>query len=400
MAASERATRDDEPLPASDLLAAAGASRADQAPLAGGRLTLSWRPYRFVLPRALVTNHGALAERHGCLLRLEAPDGRLGWGEAPLLEPQQAPMPLTEASRFPPPAAAQRCQAAIAALGERRSLRELEAALPELPLPLGFALGAALAELEGLVGGPAGGWRSAPSAAWLLPAGEAALPALEEALAAAALLASAPPAPEGPLQTRSRRAGSGGSTPAPPLPFTVKWKVAATGDGLERQLLEELLRRLPAGARLRLDANGGWDRSTAAAWADRLRGEPRLEWLEQPLPPGDPEGLRALAELVPVALDESLRADPCLAATWPGWLVRRPALEGDPRPLLRALQAGRPRWMVSTALETGIGRRWLDHLAALQAEGPTPAAAGLAPGWTPSGALFSIDPAEVWEAAV
>jgi O-succinylbenzoate synthase len=56
--------------------------------------------------------------------------------------------------------------------------------------------------------------------------------------------------------------------------------------------------------------------------------------------------------------------------------------------------------MVSTALETGVGRRWIDHLAALQAEGPTPTAPGLAPGWTPEGPLFAADPELVWEAAL
>jgi len=55
--------------------------------------------------------------------------------------------------------------------------------------------------------------------------------------------------------------------------------------------------------------------------------------------------------------------------------------------------------MVSTALETGIGRRLVAHLAALQAQGPTPTAPGLAPGWRPQGALFSVDPLQVWEAA-
>jgi len=57
-------------------------------------------------------------------------------------------------------------------------------ALPHLPGPLGFAIGAALAELEGLVGEAAGGWRPAPAAAWLLPAGEGALAVLEGLLAA------------------------------------------------------------------------------------------------------------------------------------------------------------------------------------------------------------------------
>ena len=62
-------------------------------------------------------------------------------------------------------------------------------------------------------------------------------------------------------------------------------------------------------------------------------------------------------------------------------------------------KAGLPQRMLSTAFETGIGRRWLEHLAGLQAQGPTPTAPGLAPGWTPSGPLFSTDPEQVWAAA-
>ena len=108
---------------------------------------------------------------------------------------------------------------------------------------------------------------------------------------------------------------------------------------------------------------------------------------------------RELLARVPVALDESLRDHPAWRAYWPGWQVRRPALEGDPRLLLRQLQQGTPHLMLSTAFETGIGARWLAHLAALQQLGPTPAAPGLAPGWCPETALFSSDPEEVWIAA-
>lgn len=349
-------------------------------------LELRWRPFRFALPQALVTAHGALRERAGWLLRLEAADGRLGWGEA-------APLGCLPATAAPgcghSGQAQQACRSAIKALGPSRSRQELEDLIPRLPAPLGFALGAALAELEGLVGEAAGGWAEAPPSAWLLPAGEALLPALE-ALPQAPGGQSSLPAPSG------SEAAAAPSPRTPALPFTVKWKVAAAPDRLERELLERLLERLPAEARLRLDANGGWDRSMASAWASRLAGEPRLEWLEQPLAPDDREGLLALCRRLPVALDESLRHDPYLADHWPGWLVRRPALEGDPRPLLSALAAGRPRWMVSTAFETGIGRRWLQHLAALQALGPTPTAPGLAPSWCPVGPLFGHDPAGIW----
>jgi O-succinylbenzoate synthase len=331
-----------------------------------GGWRLAWRPFRFRLPRALVTAHGALAERRGWLLRLEAPDGRVGWGEA-------APLEAAELESL----GWERAQTALERSGGRDDLEDL---LPSLPGGLGFALGAALAEVDGLVGPAAGGWRPAPPPALLLPAGPP-----------AAALRAADGGPAGGLE--------GGAAAAVPWRGTVKWKVAAHGCGQELAWLEEWLALLPAEARLRLDANGGWGRREACAWAERLQGEARLEWLEQPLPPADQAGLEQLAERLPVALDESLRADPALRESWSGWQVRRPALEGDPRPLLAELEAGRPWRMVSTALETGIGRRWVHHLAALQAAGPTPTAPGLAPGWTPGGPLFAADPAQVWAAA-
>ena len=373
-------------------------------------LELTWRPFAFRLPRQLVTAHGALVEKRGWLLRLKAADGRLGWGEAAPLEPQapgagvsqpkgsqgrssqdqgpqgQGSMALgsielgsqgqeaaAQGSRPQAPQGHAACAVAIAALGPRLERRVLEQALPQLPGPLAFALGLALAERDGL-GSPAqGGWLAAPPSAELLPAGAAALKALDALL-------------------QERPLGQGFA------PLTVKWKVAAGADAEERAALEQLLARLPAGWRLRLDANGGWDRPTAQAWAERLAGDPRLNWLEQPLSVADPEGLEWLAALVPVALDESLMADPALAQRWSGWQVRRPASEGDPRPLLAALQAGTPNLCLSTAFETGIGRRLLAHLAALQAQSPTPTAPGLAPGWRPQGDLFAADPERVWRA--
>ncbi|MFM7086555.1 MAG: o-succinylbenzoate synthase [Cyanobium sp.] len=421
-------------------------------------LQLQWRAYAFSLPQAMVTSQGAWSERRGWLLRLQSADGRLGWGEAAEL-PQRGG--ALQASHLAPPQL----------LPEQLRRDALERWLPQLPLPLACALGMALAERDGLGCVERGGWLAAPPSAWLLPAGEAALPALDTllerggAVPATAARRSQPrssagagPGPAGaPRAVRSMavgmvgsrssvidlaaglamgspsevqghagsagdaRAGQGDSAAGPAAAavgpgalrggerpsadpdtcpvLTVKWKVAAAGDALERRVLEALLRRLPAGSRLRLDANGGWDRRTAATWAERLAGDPRLEWLEQPLPPHDQEGLESLAARVPLALDESLRDRPELIAHWSGWQVRRPLVEGDPRPLLQELERGRPRLMLSTAFETGIGRRLLQHLAGLQALGPTPTAPGLAPGWSPPGDLFADDPEPVWEAA-
>ncbi|MFN7898485.1 MAG: o-succinylbenzoate synthase [Synechococcaceae cyanobacterium] len=356
----------------------------------GDRLGLDWQPYHFRLPRALVTAHGALNERRGWLLRLRGPEG-LGWGEAVAWPGQEAKL-----------------AAALAPLGGVWRRRQLEGLLPSLPAPLAFALGAALAEMAGEPIAGDGGWLEAPASAWLLPAGEAALPALAACLERSSR--SGEPtaqsaAPDGRLPAvalMARNIGGvepGAAAAAAPVPCTFKWKVAAGDDVQERDTLERLLALLPHTARLRLDANGGWDRPTANAWARRLAAEPRLEWLEQPLDPSDRDGLLALAQRLPVALDESLRHVLPPPHPWPGWQVRRPLLEGDPRPLLAALRQGQPRLMVSTALETGIGRRWLAHLAALQSRGPTPAAPGLAPGWRPRGALFAADPQRLWRAA-
>ena len=100
-----------------------------------------------------------------------------------------------------------------------------------------------------------------------------------------------------------------------------------------------------------------------------------------------------------MALDESLRQRPKLCDRWGGWQVRRPSQDGDPRPLLVQLQRGVPRLMLSTGFETGIGARWTAHLAALQWQGPTPVAPGLAPDWLPAGPLLEAAPERVWAAA-
>ena len=176
-------------------------------------LKLGWRPFSFDLPREMVTAHGAWSEQRGWLLRLEAPDGRLGWGEAGLAAMDGPPRPglagtgsSGEGSSARPPnrqgragrgvAGARLAAGAIdlaeqsgpwppglAALGTQASQEEIEACLPHLPGPLAFALGAALAELDGLVGSAEDPWRTAPPSAWLLPAGEVALEELRRLLA-------------------------------------------------------------------------------------------------------------------------------------------------------------------------------------------------------------------------
>jgi len=87
----------------------------------------------------------------------------------------------------------------------------------------------------------------------------------------------------------------------------LKVKVGCADPDAEIAHLVDLASALPAGAGLRLDANGAWDLETAqrviAACADLP-----IESLEEPLKRPDPEGLARLQALAPfpLALDESL----------------------------------------------------------------------------------------------
>ena len=83
-------------------------------------------------------------------------------------------------------------------------------------------------------------------------------------------------------------------------------KMKAHKDPFETQRALRALREAVPELRLRLDVNGAWD--TAAA-VEFCRGLPAsaLEWIEQPVAPGDFAGLRAVRETgVRVAADESV----------------------------------------------------------------------------------------------
>ena len=162
-------------------------------------------------------------------------------------------------------------------------------------------------------------------------------------------------------------------------------------------MLEKILSMLPSNSKLRIDANGGWNRDQANYWAQKLHNNPLLEWLEQPLSPEDLSGLEKLAEYIPVALDESLNHNPCLRQTWKSWQIRRPSIDGDPRIILKELTNKNSYIVISTAFETGIGTRWVEYLARMQQHTKTPTKPGLAPGWRPNTPLFSNDPFVVWK---
>jgi len=150
-----------------------------------------------------------------------------------------------------------------------------------------------------------------------------------------------------------------------------KWKVGVGDNDEELGLLDDLLARLPGGARLRLDANGAWDRRGAERWLERCAERP-IEFVEQPVAPsarGADDLLLGLAGdfPTPLALDESLVHDGdverWLAAGWPGLFVVKPALLGDPVAVCARLAQAKAGVVFSSALETAVGAQAALRLA-------------------------------------
>jgi len=119
---------------------------------------------------------------------------------------------------------------------------------------------------------------------------------------------------------------------------TIKWKVALKNNHEEEASLEEILSQIGNNIKLRIDANGSWGREIANRWADILKDNKNVDWLEQPLCVDDIDGLTELNKKIPIALDESLLKFPTLIDEWEGWQIRRPSQENNPVKLLRELE--------------------------------------------------------------
>ena len=270
---------------------------------------LAIAPYRRPFATPLRTATGIWSVREGWLLRLEDRLGRVGYGEV-------APLPAFGSETL------ERAEAFLRALGPRVERAELAACPAELPATA-FALGSALWMLEE----PELPFRFENTA--LLPTGEGALEALEAL------------------------AGRG---------FRVfKLKLGVASPGAERALVARLLARLPAGGRLRLDANGTLEEAVLGDWLAFLAGEDGIDFLEQPLPVGAEGAMQAKAAAagVALALDESVVAGRLASvvetARWTGPLVLKGSLLGDPRALVRELAPRRQRKVFSSAFETALG---------------------------------------------
>lgn len=146
---------------------------------------------------------------------------------------------------------------------------------------------------------------------------------------------------------------------------TFKWKVGVSDIADELSLMDDLLGRMPAGAKLRLDANGAWDRRRAERWFDRCADRP-VEFVEQPIA----HDLKGAEDLLlglgndyptPIALDESValsgQIERWLGLGWHGVFVVKPQLLSNWEAVQARLVKAKASVVFSSALETAIGAR-------------------------------------------
>tara|TARA_Y100001968_G_scaffold332312_1_gene390005 strand:+ start:19932 stop:20888 length:957 start_codon:yes stop_codon:yes gene_type:complete len=317
-------------------------------------IKFQYKPFSFYLKQPLETSQNIIKCKHGWLMRLENSRGDVGWGEV-------SPWSKEDLSR---------CETILSELKEEISINQLEIEMKNWPGALEFGCGSCIAEMQKDIGyrDSRMKWKESPDSAVIITK-------------------------DNEINSINKHIRGGRSK------YTFKWKVGIKSNQSEEDLLKQIISTLPNNSLLRIDPNGAWSRRQALSWAENLFNEPKLEWIEQPFAANDIEGHLDLSHKVPIALDESLLLYPELRRDWKQWQIRRPSLEGDPRKLLKELNINSSYKMISTAFETGIGRRWINHFAGIISEGITPTAPGLAPGLFPSNNLFRLEPELVWEAA-
>jgi o-succinylbenzoate synthase len=235
---------------------------------------LDLRPYRLPLRRGWQSARGTLAERAGWVVRARA-DGHAGLGDC-------APLPAAGTET------AERALEALLEWRRRLSGCPLETAVglvgtgPTEAPAARFAVECALLDLAARRAG-------VPLRRWLKPRAADSV----EVNAALGALRGVTPA------TLQQKLAAGFRI--------IKIKVGLEEPRSELERLSGLADGLPAGAGLRLDANGAWTLEQARRVVDRLNGLP-IESLEEPLREPRYADLRRLqsAARFPLALDETL----------------------------------------------------------------------------------------------
>ncbi|MEZ4215441.1 MAG: mandelate racemase/muconate lactonizing enzyme family protein [Myxococcota bacterium] len=348
---------------------------------------------RLPLLAPLATAHGAIAERRGFALALRGDDGVCGAAEA-------LPLPAFGGESLAA------CRAALGAALAGLAARAAHPADAMRP-----ARGA-----DGVARRAADGARVAPPLG-TAPVSSPLDAALERALADAPVARAA--CETALLDLAARRAGAplaarlGAVAPRLPARIPVN---ALVGDGAPEEAARAARAAVDAGFRavkckvgaaplardvervravrdavgsavaVRLDANGAWDERGAGAALAALAPF-AIEWVEQPIPPGDVDALARVRAASPVAIaaDESLvdareaaRVVECAAVD--AVVLKLPPLGGPLRALALA-RAARARGMavcVTSFLDGSLGVRAAAHAALACAEDGALSACGLA----------------------
>ena len=295
---------------------------------------------RIPFRRPFQTAHGSWREREAWIIRIADGDGRIGLGEA-VLEP----------------GADEAAERLLSSLVREASGRASAGTLPSR------------AELEGH--GVAGAALNAAIESGLLDLDRRPVPARiapgGQGVGVNATIASL-----------NAAAGAVAALAAVESGFTTL-KVKA-GDERDTAGLVDRVRAIrtavgPA-VKLRLDVNGAWDMATAEARLSAITGFD-IEYVEQPLPAGDADGLARLRRRVrvPIAADESASsvaaARGLLAAHAVDVLVVKLARVGGLAAAGEIAEAAAERGVpvvVSTLFETGIGLAAALHAAAVLPE--------------------------------
>lgn len=155
---------------------------------------------------------------------------------------------------------------------------------------------------------------------------------------------------------------------------TFKWKIGVDAITDELEVFANLVRSLPASAKLRLDANGGLDCEQAQVWlqiCDRVfttQGS-IIEYLEQPLAVQEFAAMLELSQTyqTAIALDESVatleQLQQCYHKGWRGIFIVKPAIVGFPSRLRQFCHQYRIDAVFSSVFETEIGRQAALELA-------------------------------------
>ena len=304
--------------------------------------SLRWTTYRLPFRAPYVTARGAVTYREGLIIELTAEDGLAGLGEA-------APVPEADVSGD----ALSRTLATLAPRLLRRQPNDFDVKAlldsDEAGRALACAVDTAACDLLARHRGVSVAHFLSPNAA--------------AAVAVNALVTA--PSPESAARdaAEARVAGFG----------AVKLKVgtAASLDE-ERRRVAAVREALGPDVKLRLDANGAWGVDQAIE-AIRALAAYRVEYVEQPIAPGNLESLRRVQDAVatPVAADEDVTSPEAarrlLDAGAAHVLVLKPQRLGGLRPsreVIDAATAAGVKVVVTTSIESGVGTAACLHLAA------------------------------------